>query len=51
MFMYDYPFYESLMNFAMNRILPYTRAIDNAGVDVHCVGGNVPGGFLGKAGL
>jgi uroporphyrinogen decarboxylase len=49
MFMYDYPFYETLMNFAMNRILPFTRAIDNAGVDVHCVGGNVPGGFLGKA--
>jgi uroporphyrinogen decarboxylase len=48
MFMYDYPFYETLMNFAMNRILPYTRAIDNAGFDVHCVGGNVPGGFLGK---
>jgi uroporphyrinogen decarboxylase len=48
LFMYDYPFYERLMNFAMNRILDYTRAIDDAGVDVHCVGGNVPGGFLGK---
>jgi len=48
MFMYDYPFYETLMNFAMSRILPYTRAIDDAGIDVHCVGGNVPGGFLGK---
>jgi len=48
MFMFDYPFYEMLMNFAMNRVLDYTRAIDDAGVDVHCVGGNVPGGFLGK---
>jgi uroporphyrinogen decarboxylase len=48
LFMYDYPFYEKLMNFAMNRILDYTRAIDDAGIDVHCVGGNVPGGFLGK---
>jgi uroporphyrinogen decarboxylase len=48
LFMYDYPFYERLMNFAMDRILDYTRAIDDAGVDVHCVGGNVPGGFLGK---
>lgn len=48
MFMYDYPFYETLMNFSMNRILSYTSAIDDAGVDVHCVGGNVPGGFLGK---
>jgi len=48
LFLTDYPFYENLMNFAMNRILDYTRAIDQSGVDVHCVGGNVPGGFLGK---
>ena len=48
LFLTDYPFYENIMNFAMNRILDYTRAIDDAGVDVHCVGGNVPGGFLGK---
>jgi uroporphyrinogen decarboxylase len=34
--------------FAMNRILDYARAMDSAGVDVHCVGGNVPGGFLGR---
>jgi uroporphyrinogen decarboxylase len=37
------------MNFAMERILDYTAAIDEADPDVHCVGGNVPGGFLGKA--
>jgi uroporphyrinogen decarboxylase len=48
LFIFDYSFYETLMNFAMNRILDYTRAIDDADVDVHCVGGNVPGGFLGK---
>ncbi len=48
LFLEDYEFYEKLMTFAMNRILNYTRAIDDAGVDVHCVGGNVPGGFLGK---
>jgi uroporphyrinogen decarboxylase len=48
LFRTDYPYYEKLMNYAMNRILDYTRAIDEAGVDVHCVGGNVPGGFLGK---
>jgi uroporphyrinogen decarboxylase len=48
LFLTDYPFYEKLMNFASDRILDYTRAIDDAGVDVHCVGGNVPGGFLGK---
>ena len=48
LFLTDYPFYEKLMNYAMDRILDYTRAIDEAGVDVHCVGGNVAGGFLGK---
>jgi uroporphyrinogen decarboxylase len=48
LFLTDYQFYQRLMNFAMNRILPYTRAIDEAGVDVHCIGGNVPGGFLGR---
>jgi uroporphyrinogen-III decarboxylase len=37
------------MNFAMERILDYTAAIDDAGPDVHCVGGNVPGGFMGRA--
>ncbi len=49
LFRVDYPFYEKLMNFAMERILDYTSAIDAAGPDVHCVGGNVPGGFLGRA--
>lgn len=49
LFRVDYPFYEQLMNFAMDRILDYTAAIDDAEPDVHCVGGNVPGGFLGKA--
>jgi uroporphyrinogen decarboxylase len=36
------------MNFAMERIMDYTAAIDEAGPDVHCVGGNVPGGFMGR---
>lgn len=49
LFRVDYPFYERLMNFAMERILDYTAAIDEAGPDVHCVGGNVPGGFMGRA--
>jgi uroporphyrinogen decarboxylase len=49
LFRVDYPFYEKLMNFAMERILDYTAAIDDAAPDVHCVGGNVPGGFLGRA--
>jgi uroporphyrinogen decarboxylase len=49
LFRVDPPFYEKLMNFAMERILDYTAAIDDAGPDVHCVGGNVPGGFMGRA--
>ncbi len=49
LFRVDYPFYEKLMDFAMERILDYAAAIDEAGPDVHCVGGNVPGGFMGRA--
>jgi len=48
LFLIDTPYYDKLMNYAMDRIIDYTRAIDDAGVDVHCVGGNVPGGFLGR---
>jgi uroporphyrinogen decarboxylase len=48
LFITDYPYYEKLMSFASERILDYTRAMDEAGADVLCVGGNVPGGFLGK---
>lgn len=48
LFLADYPFYEKLMTFAMERWEEYALAIDAAGVDVHCVGGNVPGGFLGR---
>lgn len=44
----DYPFYERLMNFAIDRMTDYARAIDAAGIDVHCVSGNIPGGFLGR---
>ena len=48
LFLTDEEYYEKLMNFAMERALDYTAAIDEAGPDVHCVGGNVPGGFLGR---
>ena len=48
LFLIDPGYYDKLMNYAMARIVDYVRAIDSAGVDVHCVGGNVPGGFLGK---
>jgi len=48
MFLTDYGYYQDLMTFACERSLPYAKALDEAGVDVHCVGGNVPGGLLGK---
>lgn len=48
LFLEDFEYYDKLMNFASDRILDYTSAMDSAGADVLCVGGNVPGGFLGK---
>lgn len=48
LFLTDYKYYEKLMNFAMDRNWDYTAAIDEAGPDVHCIGGNVAGGFVGK---
>ena len=48
LFLVDPGYYRDLITFAYERSLPYAKALDEAGVDVHCVGGNVPGGFLGK---
>lgn len=48
LFLTDYRFYEMLMTFVMRRTEEYISAIDEAGPDVLLVGGNVPGGFLGK---
>jgi len=48
LFYEDFEYYERLMNFSMDRIFDYTAAMDDAGADVLCVGGNVPGGFLGR---
>lgn len=47
-FLVEPEYYRELISFAFERSLPYAKALDQAGVDVHCVGGNVPGGFLGK---
>ena len=48
MFLTDPGYYKRLMDFAIDRSVDYLRAIDAAGTDVHCIGGNVPGGFLGE---
>jgi len=44
----DPELHAQLMEFAIRRSLPYLRAIDAAGVDVHCIGGNVGGGMIGR---
>lgn len=48
LFLTDYKFYEKLMNFSIERIKDYTDDISDSGVDVHCIGANVAGGFVGK---
>jgi uroporphyrinogen decarboxylase len=48
MFFTDPDFYRELMELSLARVAAYTSAIDAAGIDVHLVGGNVPGGFLGR---
>ncbi len=47
LYMTDYPFYEKLMSFSMERILGYTKVMKETNPDVLIVGGNVPGGFVG----
>jgi len=48
LFLYDYSFYEKLMNFSIERFKDYVNAISDSGVDVHSIGANVAGGFIGK---
>ncbi len=48
LFLYDFKFYEKLMNFSIERFVDYVNAINDSGVDVHCIGANVAGGFIGK---
>jgi uroporphyrinogen-III decarboxylase len=48
LFLTDSAFYEKLLRFCIRRTLPYLEAIASSGADIVCMGGNVPGGFLGK---
>lgn len=48
LFIVEPEFYNDLMEFALERSYGYISALDEAGTDIHCIGGNVPGGFLGK---
>lgn len=48
LFMTEPEYYEKLMQYTIERSMPYTEAFIEAGADVMLVGGNVPGGFLGS---
>jgi uroporphyrinogen decarboxylase len=48
LFYTDPAFYADLMELSLERVHEYVRAIDAPGVDVQFVGGNVPGGFMGR---
>lgn len=47
-FLTDPDYYKRLMEFSIARSTDYLRAIDASGVDTHCIGANVAGGFLGR---
>ena len=48
LFLIDEPFFKKLMHFCIKRTFPIIEAMCNSGVDIINIGGNVPGGFLGK---
>lgn len=47
-FLTDESFFKKLINFCFKRTFPFIEAISCSGVDIINLGGNVPGGFLGK---
>lgn len=48
LFLVEPEFYEKLARFSLHRFDAYNQAILDAGPDVINLGGNVPGGFLGR---
>jgi uroporphyrinogen-III decarboxylase len=48
LFYLDPECYADLMELSLERVRDYTRAVDAPGVDCLFIGGNVPGGFLGR---
>jgi uroporphyrinogen-III decarboxylase len=48
LFLEDPEYHARLMEVSLARVHDYVRAVDAPGVDVLFVGGNVPGGFLGR---
>ncbi len=48
LFLFDEDYYDKLMGYSLRRFDDYVRAYMNSGLDAYFVGGNVPGGFMGK---
>ncbi len=48
LFLTDIIFFEKLMETCIKRTFPFIEAICKSGIDVINLGGNVPGGFLGR---
>jgi len=47
LFLIDFPFYGKLLHYCIQRTFPFLKALAASGIDMFCMGGNVPGGFLG----
>ncbi len=47
LFLTNFPFYEKLLRYCIERTSPFLKALAEAGADLFCMGGNVPGAFLG----
>ena len=48
LFLFDEEYYEKLMRFSLTRFNDYVRAYMDTELDAYFIGGNVPGGFMGK---
>ena len=48
LFLSDMPFFAKLISFSIKRTFPFIKAMCESGVDIINLGGNAPGGFLGK---
>jgi uroporphyrinogen decarboxylase len=48
LFLTDPEYFDKLLSFCVTRFEDYVRAFQQSGLDVYFVGGNVPGGFMGR---
>ncbi len=48
LFLTEPEFFQKLMEYSLRRFLDYTQAYMDTDLDAYFIGGNVPGGFMGK---